>query len=91
MLKPVAQPPLTPLPWLMGWGGGEESGGPEGSLSSSLCIEVVYESLHVHPVYKTVDVYISEAFEHHHWDPKHGDCNGSHERRIFQISAPLVQ
>lgn len=42
-----------------------------GSLSFRLCTEVVYEFLHVHPVYETVDIYLSEAFERHHWNPKH--------------------
>jgi hypothetical protein len=62
----------------------------QGRLSFGLCTEIVHESLHIHPTYETIDIDISEAFEHHCWNPEHDDCNASHEKR-FSVFAPLAQ
>lgn len=62
-----------------------------GSLRFRLSIEVVYESPHVYLIYEAIDIKIPEAAEHHKWNPKHSDCNASHEGRLFKISIPLTQ
>lgn len=62
----------------------------QGRLDSGLCIEIVQEFLYVHPTYETININISEAFEHYCWNPKHDDCDASQERRLV-IFAPPAQ
>jgi hypothetical protein len=62
-----------------------------GSLGFSLGIEIVHEFPHVYPVYETININAFEAFEYHNWNPKHSDCDASHEGRVFKISTPLAQ
>jgi hypothetical protein len=62
----------------------------QGRLGFGLYTEIVHKSLHIHPTYETIDIDTSEAFKHHCWNPKHDDCNTSHERS-FWVFAPLAQ